>query len=137
MTTFYYKTLVKMEPIGKKTYQTTYIKQSHHEHARLKNWLVQVAEQIIGATEINASAAEWFTSPMREFRKSQKGQYYTPEELLTDMITQLAQGKDMPQSMIDRWNRLTNGTQWEIELLEDTGASKPVGSQYKAAVFGY
>jgi hypothetical protein len=105
-----------MDPIGRNPYKTIYIKQTHHEHARLRNWLVQIAEQIIGQCEVNASAAEWFSTPMREFKKSQKGQYYTPEELITDMITQLAQGKDLPQSMVDRWNRLCEDTAWEIHF---------------------
>jgi len=116
MATFTYKYTQEMDPIGRKPYRTIYIKQTHAEHARLRNWLVQVAEQIIGTCEINASLAEWFSSPHRDFRKSQKGQYYTPEELLTDMIGQLAQGRDMTQAMVDRWNRLTAGTPWAIEL---------------------
>jgi hypothetical protein len=103
-----------------------YIKQTPHEHARLRNWLVQIAEQIIGACEVNASAAEWFSQPMREFRKSQRGEYYSPEELLTDMIAQLAQGRDMCQSMVDRWNRLTAQTPWQIELVEATGPTTAV-----------
>ena len=135
MATFTYKTKQEMDPIGKNPFMTVYIKQSHHEHARLKNWLVQVAEQILGECEINASAAEWFSSPMREFKKSRKGQYYSPEELLTDMITQLAQGKDLPQAMLDRWNRLTANTLWEIELVQDAAAKKPSQTQSKVWAF--
>lgn len=134
MATFTYKYKQEMDPVGKNPYRTTYIKQSHHEHARLRNWLVQIAEQIIGACEVNASAAEWFTQPMRDFRKSRRGQYYTPEELLTDMITQLAQGKDMPQSMIDRWNRLCESTPWEIHL-EPANDVKTASHAQARAVF--
>jgi hypothetical protein len=126
MATFTYKYRQEMPPIGNRKYATVYIKQTHPEHARLRNWLVQIAEQIIGACEVNASAAEWFSQPMREFRKSQRGEYYTPEELLTDMIGQLAQGRDMPQSMVDRWNRLTAQTPWQIELVEATGPTTAV-----------
>ena len=132
MATFTYRYKQEMEPIGRNPYKTIYIKQSHHEHARLKNWLVQIAEQIIGATEANASAAEWFTSPLLEFRKSRRGQYYTPEELLTDMITQLAQGKDLPQSMVDRWNRLCQGTPWEIHLEQSTESKTAAHAQARA-----
>jgi hypothetical protein len=120
MATFTYKYKQEMDPVGRNPYKTIYIKQSHAEHHRLQNWLIQVAEQILGACEANASAAEWFCSPMREFKKSQKGQYYSPEDLLTDMIGQL--GKDLPQAMLDRWNRLMSGTHWEIELVD---AKKP------------
>jgi hypothetical protein len=116
MATFTYKYKQEMDPIGRNPYKTIYIKQSHAEHARLRNWLVGIAEQIIGTCEINASAAEWFVTPMRDFKKSTKGQYYTPEDLITDMISQLAQGKDLPQSMVDRWNRLCQDTAWEIHF---------------------
>jgi hypothetical protein len=132
MTTFYYKFLQEMEPIGNTPYKTVYIKQTHHEHARLRNWLVSIAEQIIGATEVNASAAEWFSSPLREFKKSRKGQYYSPEELLTDMIGQLSLGKDLPQAMLDRWNRLTAGTPWVIDLQQATNPKTSARSQARA-----
>jgi len=132
MTTFYYKHLQEMQPIGNTPYKTVYIKQTHHEHARLQNWLVSIAEQIIGACEVNASAAEWFTSPLRDFKKSRKGQYYTPEELLTDMIGQLSLGKDLPKAMLDRWNRLTAGTPWEIDLQHSTDSRTPAHARAKS-----
>ncbi len=132
MATFTYRYRQEMDPIDNRPYKTIYIKQSHHEHARLKNWLVQIAEQIIGACEVNASAAEWFTAPLRDFKKSRKGQYYTPEELLTDMIQQLAQGKDMPQSMVDRWNRLCQDTAWEIHFEQSTQPKTAAHAQARA-----
>ena len=127
MATFTYKYKQEMAPIGNRKYATVYIKQTHAEHHRLLNWLVQIAEQICGTCEINASLAEWFTSPNRDFRRSQRGQYYTPEELIADMIQQLSQGRDLPQAMLDRWNRLCSGTPWEIELT--TNSQTPVPAQ--------
>ena len=125
MATFTYRYRQEMAPIGNRKYATVYIKQSHAEHHRLLNWLVQIADEICGTCEINASLAEWFSSPNRDFRKSQKGQYYTPEELLTDMISQLAQGRDMTQAMVDRWNRLCSDTPWEIELTTNSQTAVP------------
>ncbi len=116
MATFTYKYKQEMAPIGTRKYATVYIKQTHAEHHRLLNWLVQIADEICGACEINASLAAWFTSPNRDFKKSSRGQYYTPEELIADMIQQLSQGRDLPQAMLDRWNRLCQHTPWEIEL---------------------
>ena len=128
MAQFTYKHTQKMTPIGNRKYATVYIKQSHAEHARLRNWLVQIAEQIIGTCEINASMAEWFSRPHPAFKKSQRGQYYTPEELLTDMISQLAQGRDMTQSMVDRWNRLCASTPWEIDFAIESQSREPVAT---------
>lgn len=132
MATFTYKYRQEMDPIGRRPYNTIYIKQSHAEHARLRNWLVEIAEQLIGQCEINASAAEWFVTPMRDFRRSQRGQYYTPEDLITDMIHQLALGRDLPQSMVDRWNRLCEGTAWEIHFEPTTQPKSHAHEQARA-----
>ena len=119
MAEFKYKRRQEMEPRLGQKFATVYIKQTDLEHARLRNWLVQVAEHIIGACEINASLAEWFSSPHRDFKKSVRGEYYTPEDLLTDMINQLALGRDLPEAMLNRWNRLVAGTPWEIQMLPE------------------
>ena len=119
MAEFKYKRKQEMEPRPGHKYATVYIKQTDLEHTRLRNWLVQVAEHILGVCEINASMAEWFTSPHRDFRKSTRGEYYTPEDLLTDMITQLARGRDLPEAMLNRWNRLTADTPWQIDMISE------------------
>jgi hypothetical protein len=119
MAEFKYKRKQEMEPRPGHKFATVYIKQSDLEHARLRNWLVQVAEHIIGACEINASLAEWFSSPHRDFKKSVRGEYYTPEDLLTDMINQLALGRDLPEAMLNRWNRLVADTPWQIDMIAE------------------
>jgi len=119
MAEFKYKRKQEMEPRPGHKFATVYIKQTDLEHARLRNWLVQVAEHILGACEINASLAEWFSSPHRDFKKSVRGEYYTPEDLLTDMINQLALGRDLPEAMLNRWNRLVQATPWEIQMIQE------------------
>lgn len=117
MATFYYRSRRTLEPrIGTK-YSTTYIKQDAAEHQRLQNWLVQIAEDILAISDVDMDCALWFITPMPDFRKSTRGQYYSPQDILTDMIDQLAHGRDLPEAMLGRWNRLTEGTPWQIELL--------------------
>jgi hypothetical protein len=136
MATFYYKYLQEMQPVGRTPYKTVYIKQTHSEHARLQAWLIGVAESILAACETNPEMAEWFGSSLRDFKKSKKGQYYTPEELLTDMIGQMSLGKDLPEAMLNRWNRLTQGTPWEIHM-ERTTNPKTVAHAQAQALFGW
>ena len=119
MAEFKYKRKQEMEPRPGQKYATVYIKQTDLEHTRLRNWLVQVAEHILGACEINASLAEWFSSPHKDFRKSTRGEYYTPEDLLTDMINQLAMARDLPEAMLNRWNRLVADTPWQIDMISE------------------
>jgi len=119
MAEFKYKRKQEMEPRPGQKYATVYIKQTDLEHTRLRNWLVQIGEHILGACEINASQAEWFTSPHRAFKKSARGEYYTPEDLLTDMINQLALGRDLPEAMLNRWNRLVADSPWQIDMIAE------------------
>ena len=125
MATFYYKSLRTLEPRVGSTYSTTYIKQSAQEHERLRNWLVQIAEDIIAISDVDMDCATWFITPMRDFRRSVRGQYYSPQDIITDMIDQLAHGRDLPEAMLGRWNRLTEGTPWQVELLPMSDTKPP------------
>lgn len=117
MATFYYRTTRQMEPRPGVKYSTTYIKQDQAEYDRLRTWLVEVAESIIGISNRDMDCATWFITPMPDFRRAQRGNYYSPQDLIVDMIDQMLHGRDLSQAMIDRWNRLTEGTPWQIELL--------------------
>jgi len=131
MAEFKYKRKQEMEPRPGQKFATVYIKQTDLEHARLRNWLVQVAEHILGVCEINASMAEWFSSPHRDFKKSVRGEFYTPEDLLTDMINQLALGRDLPEAMLNRWNRLVESTPWEIQMIPEAERRVQAGARGK------
>lgn len=122
MPTFYYRTQRTLEPRPGVKYATTYIKQDPAEYQRLLHWLTQIAESIIDIAQVDADCAAWFTTPMREFKKSQRNNYYSPQDIITDMIDQMAHGRDLTQAMLNRWNRLCDGTPWQIELVAMTQA---------------
>lgn len=107
-----------LEPRAGMRYATTYVKQSAQEFDRLRLWLTDTGQVIVTLCDQDPDLAQWFTQPLRNFRKSRPGEYYTPEELLTDMIQQMALGRDLSQAMIDRWNRLCAESPWQIELVE-------------------
>lgn len=124
MATFYYRTRREMEPRPGVKYATVYIKQDHAEHQRLLRWLVEIAENILSIGQIDPDIGQWFCRPMPDFRKSSRGEYYSPEDIITDMIDQLARGRDLPEAMLGRWNRLCEGTPWQIDLVA-TEYTKP------------
>lgn len=131
MATFYYKSRKSMEPRPGTKYATVYIKQDPAEHDRLLAWLVGIAEAIIDISQIDADCASWFITPMPDFKKSSRGQYYSPQDIITDMIDQLAHGRDLPEAMLGRWNRLCEGTPWQIEFLS-THDTKPLPQGLRA-----
>lgn len=117
MPQFYYSTRRTMTPHSGQSYATVYLRQTPRQHQVLLTWLVSIAHDMIGACDRDPATAAWFNAPDRSFRKSQKGQYYSPGELLTDMIGQLNAGRDLPEAMLNRWNRLAQGTEWSIDLV--------------------
>lgn len=135
MALFKYKRLHEMDPRPGVRYATVYIKQTTEEHKRLQAWLTQVAEDILGILELDPDLAQWFSRPQVDFRKSRRGEYYSPEELLTDMLNQLSLGRDLPQAMLDRWNKLTQGTAWQIEFEQENSVGNPVAPEYKASMW--
>jgi len=126
MSTFYYRRLHTMEPRAGRKYATIYIKQSHEEHSRLLAWLTERAQDIIAVCENYPDMAAWFQRPCRDFPRSSRRDFYSPEDLLTDMIQQLSLGRDLPRAMWARWNRLTDQTPWTITMLGPEGQALDV-----------
>lgn len=124
MAEFYYTYIKEMDPRPGTRYATKYIKQSHAEHRRLQAWLAEIAEQILSIAELDPQVAEWFRRPDPEFRR-RDGTHYSPEDLITDMLDQMTHGRDLPQAMVDRWNRLTDTTPWQIRLTQGKPVQTP------------
>ena len=116
MALFYYRSLKSMEPRPGMPVGTVYIKQSQEEYTRLRAWIAGIAEDILGIIQIDPDLADWFTRPQADFRKSRRGEYYSPEDIITDILHQMTLGRDIPQAMVGRWNRLCSGTPWQIDL---------------------
>jgi hypothetical protein len=134
MARFEFTRLHEMAPRPGVKYSTTYIKQSPAEYQRLNTWLIRAAEDIMGILELDPELARWFSHPHPDFHTSKRGRYYSPEDLLTDMIRQMSLGRDLPHAMLDRWNRLCENTPWEIEFYQTTAVKKP-RPQVNRAVF--
>ena len=118
MPQFIYRSTRTMEPRPGVNYATTYFKMTHSQTEAMTTWLAMIGRDIEQVIQRDQEWSAWLSQPLRGFRKSQKGQYYTMLELLTDMLGQLVAGKDLPEAMIGRWNRLCSGTPWAIEMTD-------------------
>ena len=118
MATFVYKSTRTMEPRPGVTYSTTYFKMTEDQRERMTLWLAHIGRDIERVIAADYVWYDWLNQPLRGFRKSKKGEYYTTLELLTDMLGQLVAGRDLPEAMVGRWNRLCAGTPWAIEMTD-------------------
>ena len=120
MATFQYRTQLSLEPRPGVRYATTYYKMTPAQSQQLIAWLASIGSAIDQVCDENPDWAEWLNQPLKRFRKSRAGEYYTPLELLTDMLTQLTEGRDLPEAMVGRWNRLCGHTDWQMHMTDQT-----------------
>lgn len=118
MPTFAYRRIHQMEPRPGVKYATVYYKQSPQQYEQTRTWLIRTAESMLSVAQVDPDLAAWLVRPHPDFRKSRGSEYYTPEELIVDMVRQVSLGRDLPRAMTDRWNRLCENTPWQIRWVE-------------------
>ena len=114
---FAYNEIKKMEPRPGAKYQTTYYQLSKEQRRHMLSELCDIAHSIIRASLLNTELNVAMNSSLGLQHKKQTGDYYTPWQVMYDAILQLHQGKDMPESMVNRWNKFAFGTGHEIAMM--------------------
>ena len=79
--------------------------------------LCDIAHSIIRASLLNTELNVAMNSPLGHQHRKRSGDYYTPWGVMYDAILQLHQGKDMPESMVNRWNKFAFGTGHDISMM--------------------
>jgi hypothetical protein len=126
MAIFRYRRTKEMAPREGVKYATTYYQQSSDEYVRTRAHIRQVAGEILEYIEANPSWLEFVQQPLQGFPRTEGQANYTIEDILTDMLNQTNTDKDIPSGMLGRWNRLFDGTEYDIEMLQEltpTGVS--------------
>jgi hypothetical protein len=78
---------------------------------------------IMTCVDSDREFAQWWTSPLKDFRKVDKS-YRTPEEIVQDLLLEAigqkrnGEHKDFAQAPIERWNRLWADTPWQFSMTE-------------------
>ena len=119
MPEFEYTSIRNMEPRPGRNYATDYYKQTVQEYNLLRAHVYSVAAEIMSERDSSRDTLLWTSAPLRAFRKSTPGQAYSLIEIVTDMVAQLASHKDIPSGILGRWNRLFEGTRWDIEMVRE------------------
>jgi hypothetical protein len=117
MPEFEYTSIRQMEPRPGRTYATDYYKQTVDEYNLLRAHVYTVAAEIMSERDSNRDTYIWTAEPLKRFKRSTRGQYYSLLDIVTDMVAQLAQHKDIPSGILGRWNRLFEGTRYDILLV--------------------
>ena len=118
MAKFKYKTIRQMDARPGVKYATQYYKQAQAEYDRLREHIQQACQALREVAQTHPELYPACYTPMRDFPKSQRGEYYTVEEIMSDALAQMLSGKDLPSGMLGRWNRLFAGLSVDIEMVD-------------------
>lgn len=118
-----YQSSHKMEPREGLKYSTTYLKQLSEQRQELVNHIKTVLEEVADAIEGNEDLEELVRQPLDGFpRKALPNRSIS--DIIADMIHE-AQGKrpngkpkDFALAPIERWNKIFQGTDYEIVLVQ-------------------
>lgn len=116
MAQFGYDSIKKMQPRPGRSYATDYYKQNSDERARTERHITRVLEEFWEKAKPEP-VWEYLNKPDQRFPRRETKGYYSPMEILTDMLEQMRSGKDIPSGMLGRWNKLLEGTGDEIDMV--------------------
>lgn len=105
-----YTSTKKLEPRSGNKYSTVYYKMSNEEYSKLTNHVIQVATEVADCL----TESEFVSKELKGFGRTEGKPNYSIEQILADMIQQLSEGKDVTESMTNRWNRVFHQTEYEI-----------------------
>jgi hypothetical protein len=118
-----------MEPRDGVAYHTTYYRQTADQRRQLTKHFVEVITEITEYLDQNPHYLDWAQDyGLKGFPKSTGG-----KRSLWDIMTDIAQEargrkrdgqlKDYAKAPIDRWNRLFEGTEYQVYLMQRTEKS--------------
>lgn len=119
MAQFGYRHIKKMTPRPGRSYATEYYQQGREEQARCQAWVAATAQMITDRADETADGWITIQQPLRGFRRRESTGCYTALDIITDLLQQMVEGRDIPSGMLGRWNRLFADTDRTIEMVPE------------------
>ena len=105
MATFEYQRIRHMTPREGVPYSTDYYKQTPEEYQRVVEHVRSAIEITIETAQALGLTAE-LEQPLKGYPRTGTQPNYTVLDIMSDMLNQLEQGRDIPSGMLGRWNRV-------------------------------
>lgn len=119
MAIFRYKKSIDMPPKEGQKFATTYYRQSPDEYDRTKQHIILVASEIMEFVDSHPEWDEFVNQPLKGFPRLNGLPNYSINQILSDILDQTKQNKDLPSGMLGRWSRLFADTEYDIEMLQE------------------
>lgn len=118
MPKFGYLNIRQMDPRPGKKYATKYYQQSRAEAQRAKEHVDGIANSMSEMCMTNPEAMDVLSRGMPGFSRRESAGSYSALAVVNDLQGQLHAGKDIPEAMMRRWNRMfTDRPDLQIEMV--------------------
>jgi hypothetical protein len=97
----------QMEARDGKKFATVYIKLARGETAKMHEFVKAIAQEVL--EECIRQDDYPVCNPLKAFPRTMGRENYSALDIMQDLLNQLEAGKDVPQAMINRWNKLFHG----------------------------
>lgn len=128
MKTIRYQKMTKMQAREGVPYATTYVKQTLEQRKELVKHIKTSVQAIADAVEADDEWLEFMRTPLKGFKTTQ-GRNRTATDIITDMVNEASgrmrngMPKDFALAPIERWNKLFEGSDYELVLVQTFGPS--------------
>lgn len=106
-----------MTPRPGTKFSTVYYDLPATEYAKLKRDVHEMVALLERLVSEHPELADEFLEPQKKHRRKD-GTYYTAVDIMLDLKEQLDTGKDITDSMINRWNTVFGNSPDSIELID-------------------
>jgi len=126
--TIRYQKMSKMLPRDGQNFATTYLKQTLEQRKELCRHIKLVISELNQALETNPDLNEFVKQPLKGFKTTQgvnRSILVIIEDMCNEARGKTKQGlpKDFAMAPIERWNKLFEGTDYSIDLVQTYSAA--------------
>ena len=93
-----------MDPRPGVKYATVYNRITASTRRRMRKELLEITDEIVDECERQSDFPIIY--PLQGFPRTEGRENYTAAEIMSDILNQLKDGKDIPDAMVYRWNKL-------------------------------
>lgn len=93
-----------MDPRPGVKYSTRYNRITASTRRRMRRELLEITDEIVDECERQSDFP--IIDPLKGFPRTEGRANYSAVEIMSDLLNQLKDGKDVPDAMVYRWNKL-------------------------------
>jgi len=111
----------EMDPRPGVKFATTYNRIRPATRRKMLADILAITEDIVKACENQNDYP--IVNPLRDFSRTSGRPNYSAADIMSDLVNQIREGRDIPDAMVNRWNKLF--AEWDEIQIEFVDSAQP------------